>query len=584
MAPDAGSVESGSAHPVPTRRPGTLARVSRALAVYSVLTIALTWPLSLRLRQMEPGDGAFFAWVMAWEIHALETDPVRLPDANIFHPARYTLGMDETVLGTTLLALPLSVFTHDAVLLFNLARLLTFLLSALFAYLLARELGCGEAAALLAGALFAFSPIRTDRLAHLSTLGSQWLPLVLLFLFRFAKRGCVRDALLSGLFFVLTSYACGYYGMIGLLVLPLAAVPLLVGRSRLLIGAVPAALLVVLALLPLRALHRAAFAAEGFTRSYDETVLYSAPLQSFLATGSGNRVWGELTDSFRALGSKNLFPGLVPYVLALAGGLSLLRRRRPPRREVVALGLLLLGAAAVAVGPEVRLGQHTLGPGPFAWVRQALPMFRSIRVTSRAGIYLALSLSMLAGLGLQRLRLPRWLAALVAGLALAETLIVPVPEWVTVIDSSLPPPAVYAWLAEQPGEFPIVELPIIPSDGRFRRPGFEETVYMVRSTQHWKRLVNGNAGFEPARYRRFRELCRRFPSRESIEALREVGVRYILLHWGGQGPNRRARIERDLPAFDGCLREVTRLEDVSVYEITGPPPPASASAAPPRGQ
>jgi hypothetical protein len=251
---------------------------------------------------------------------------------------------------------------------------------------------------------------------------------------------------------------------------------------------------------------------------------------------------------------------------------------------VVALGLLLLGAAAVALGPEVRLGQRTLGPGPFAWVRETLPMFQSIRVTSRAGIYLALPLSMLAGLGLQRLRLPRWATGLVAGLALLETLIVPVPEWVTVIDSSLPPPAVYTWLAALPGDFPIVELPIMPSDGRFRRPGFEETVYMVRSTHHWKRLVNGNAGLEPAGYRHIRELCRRFPSRESIEALREVGVRYILLHWGGQGPNRRARIERDLPAFGGCLREVTRLGDVSVYTIVGPPPPSAAAPPPPRGQ
>ena len=43
--------------------------------------------------------------------------------------------------------------------------------------------------ALVAGALFAFSPIRTDQVAHLSTLGTQWWPLVLLFTIRFAKRG-----------------------------------------------------------------------------------------------------------------------------------------------------------------------------------------------------------------------------------------------------------------------------------------------------------------------------------------------------------------------------------------------------------
>ena len=120
-----------------------------------------------------------------------------------------------------------------AVFLFNVARLLTFLLSALTAYLLARALGCGEGPAVFAGAVFAFNPIRTDQIAHLSTLGSQWLPLVLLFLHRFAASGRAMDALLSGVFFALATYACGYHGLIGLAVLPPAALVLLWGRWRL---------------------------------------------------------------------------------------------------------------------------------------------------------------------------------------------------------------------------------------------------------------------------------------------------------------------------------------------------------------
>ena len=170
-------------------------RSLRALGVYAVLTVALTWPFAANLRVMDAGDSAFFAWEIGWTVHALKTDPAQLPHANIFHPLRYTLGMDEPVLGTTLLVLPLALFTDDAVLLYNVVRLLTFLFSALTAYWLARELGVGEGVALLAGALFAFSPIRTDQVAHLSTLGTQWWPLVLLFTIRFAHRGKTKDAL-----------------------------------------------------------------------------------------------------------------------------------------------------------------------------------------------------------------------------------------------------------------------------------------------------------------------------------------------------------------------------------------------------
>ena len=118
-------------------------RTARALAIYAVLTVALTWPFAANLRVMDAGDSAFFAWEIGWTVHALKTDPASLPHGNIFHPLRYTLGMDEPVLGTTLLVLPLALFTDDAVLLYNVVRLLTFLFSALTAYWLARELGVG---------------------------------------------------------------------------------------------------------------------------------------------------------------------------------------------------------------------------------------------------------------------------------------------------------------------------------------------------------------------------------------------------------------------------------------------------------
>src|SRR5205809_3176406 len=99
----------------------------RALLLFTFLTVLLTWPLAAHLTVMDAGDSAFFAWEIGWERHALGTDPAQLPHANIFHPLRYTLGLDEPVLGTTLLVLPFAPFTIDAVLLYNLARLLTFL-------------------------------------------------------------------------------------------------------------------------------------------------------------------------------------------------------------------------------------------------------------------------------------------------------------------------------------------------------------------------------------------------------------------------------------------------------------------------
>jgi hypothetical protein len=547
----------------------------RTAALFALLTAVLTWPLVLRLRVMDPGDSAYFAWAVGWGLHALWTDPLSLPHGNVLHPARYTLFMDEPVLGTTVLVLPFRFLTDDAVLLFNLARLLTFWASGFTMYLLARDRRLPEAAALFAGAMFAFSPIRTDQIAHLSTLGTQWWPLVLLFLFRFADQGRLRDGVLSGAFFALAAWACGYHGLFGLVLLPLAALPLVWGRPRLLLLGLPGLAAAGALLLPLQRLHGRAFAEHGFSRPLDHAVAHAASLETFLSTSSWNVLWGRATDTFRAEGANNLFPGLTLLAVVAWWALARARAGRRPDRTAVAVVVLVTAAALLALGPEVRAFGRTLLPGPYALVRAALPVFESVRVTSRAGIFVALGLALLGGRALAGLRPGRPATALLAGAALAETLIVPIPlpDWARVIDTSRPLPPVYAWLAARSAGSVVAELPMMETHV-FTRPAFDESVYMVWSTRHWQRLVNGAAGVEPASYRRVREASRRFPSAESLAALRAVGARYVVVHLAGLGPNQRARYDRDLPAFRGCcLRAAAEFPGVTVFELT--PSPAS---------
>jgi hypothetical protein len=552
------------------RGPTSKRPIGAAAMLYAALTLALTWPLATQLRIVDPGDSAFFAWEIGWEVRALRTDWASLPHTNIFHPLRYTLGMDEPVLGTTLLVLPFALFTDDAVLLFNLARLLTFFFSALTAWALARELGCGQGTALFAGAAFAFSPIRTDQIAHLSTLGTQWLPLLLLFIHRFARTGLWGDALLAAFFFVLETLACGYHGLIALAVVPPSALVLLWGRWKHLPRALVAATAAGALLLPVYALHRVALDPERYARGQEETVFFSASLESFLATTSWNRIYGDLTEPFRAVGPNNLFPGIVVPALVLLGALALRRRGQRPSRDAVALGVLALAAFLVCLGPAIRLFGHSLVPGPMAALRE-LPVFQMIRVSSRAGIFIALPLAVLAAKALGRMNLPPAAGIFLAVAALAETLIVPIPtpKWAQVVDTRLPPPPVYEWLAAQPGDFAVIEVPMLRIDGAMSRPAHHESIYMVHSTRgHWKRLVNGYAGIEPRGYQHIRELCRAFPTVALVEELRRIGVRYVIVHRAGFGPNQWIRLEQRMPFFTGKdLVEVVRFDGDTVYEL-----------------
>lgn len=557
-----------SAGALPDPGPPPAGRPWRALALFALLAIVATWPLGARLHVMDPGDSAFFAWLMAWELHALGSDPLALPHANACHPLRFVLGLDEPILGTTLLALPWRAFTGDAVVLFGLVRLTTWWLSAFTAYLLLRELRCREAAALLGGALFACSPVRVDQVAHLSTLGTQWLPLVPLFLLRFGRAGRIRDALLAGAAFALSAYACGYHGLLGLLVLPLPVAGLLLRRPSLFVRALPGALLAALLLWPLQALHDAALSPFDYARGAAETRTWSATLESFASTGPWNVMYGALTRPLRGP-ANNLFPGLLPLVLPLAAWIALRRRGERPSREALFFVALAAAGALVSLGPEVRAAGQTLVTSPVAWVRDALPLFADVRAYARAGIFMALGLAVLCGLAFDRLRFRPRTAALVAALALAETLIVPIPlaRWARVIDTREPPPPVYAWLAAQPPGTAIVELPLLPGDMLFRRPAFHESIYLVRSTLHWQRLANCAAGFETPGYARLRERVRDFPSTLALEELRALGVRYVVVHGRGFGPNQWRRLHEALPGSRSELTEAARFGDDWVFEL-----------------
>jgi hypothetical protein len=540
-----------------------LRQAARALALYSLLTVAVTWPMITHLRVMDAGDSAFFAWAMGWEIHALTTDPAALPHANIFHPLRDALGLDEPILGTTVLMLPAAPFTRDAVWLLNVARLLTYVLSAFGAYRLARELGMGERAALVSGAAFAFSLARCDQFGHVSTLGTQWLPFLLLFLCRFGRTGTVRDAALAGVFYVLESYACGYHGVLAIAVLPIAALPLIWGRWHLLPRAVPGLAVALAGLLPLYALHHAALAGEGYARTSAETTLYSASLETFLAAPWWSLWYGELTSPFRGAGNA-LFVGVVPIVAIASGAVALARARRAPSRQAMVFVLMAAAAAIVALGPEIRAFGHTIAPGPYGWLREWVPIFQNIRVTTRSGAFLALAAAILLGKALRPWEGRRLVMALAGALVVAEGAMRPgaVLGGKAVVDTRRPAPSVYAWLAEQPEDFPLVELPI--QDLTAVKPAFHESIYMLYSTLHWKRLLNGYAGIEPATYARLRQGMQSFPAPDSLALLRQMGARYVVVHRAAYGPFKWSRLERALA--EAHLYLVASLGDDLVYE------------------
>src|SRR5262245_21102801 len=112
-------------------------RRARALAVATVLgllTVVHTWPLAsspATLSRNDNGDCQLNEWIVAWIAHQLPRDPLRLYDANIFHPEPRTLAFSEPLLVPALVGAPIRWLGGSPVLTYNLLLLLGLWLAAL---------------------------------------------------------------------------------------------------------------------------------------------------------------------------------------------------------------------------------------------------------------------------------------------------------------------------------------------------------------------------------------------------------------------------------------------------------------------
>ncbi|MBM4078696.1 MAG: discoidin domain-containing protein, partial [Planctomycetes bacterium] len=322
----------------------------------------------------------------------------------------------------------------------------------------------------------------------------------------------------------------------------------------------------------------------GFAREPRDIVEGSADLRDYIAVSETNKLYGAILPH-PSSSECELFPGLVAVACA---AFAVWRLRRS--RLVVVYGLCALAALALSMGPTLKLWGHETLPGPYRLLGLFLPGYSGVRIPARFGIFFQLMLSVLAGLGLAEWMRGRsktelqswptlqfhWMSRLARGclvavsavtLAVLEYLAVPVPLAHVPVGKDMP--EAYRWLARQPGDLALVEIPY----GVTRLDAF----YMYASTAHWKRLVNGASGYDPPERAALRLLMYEFPSKDSLEALRSLGVDYVVFH-----PDLAGREPGRLP--DGLEVAETFGQDVVVKVMRGgagvQPPSSSAWASP----
>ncbi len=518
------------------------------LLLFLLLTIGMTYPLAFNLSTMVIGrvvdDGFYFIWQLWWFKHALldlHISPFFNPD--IFYPGGYNLAVGNTTLANTLLGLPLTILLGE-VTSYNLLLMSTFVLSGFGTYVLVHYLTGHRTASLLSGAAFAFCTYRMLHSGgHLQLMGTQWIPFLFLCLERALREKRLRFSALAGTFYAFSVLSSWYY----LFIVGLPMIVYLLHRARpwgewarnrelprlLLSFALTAAFWIMPSAIP----TLKAQGSTSFTFSFAEVNTYSAGIEDFLAPNPLHPLWGEWSRSaFNPNGEHFLYLGAIPLVLAVV---ALLWRRRPVD---VSFGVLGMTSVILALGTTLHFATRPVlisvpsrfesaylralsflversplpqafslsppdnlvaVPLPALLLYLFLPFFSSMRVLARFGIMAQFAVSVLAGISAARLFQRRkektfaasarasrgWWArqtSFLLGLLLLLLILfdfATVPLWhITKVEAR----PVDRWLAEQDGDFAIMEFPTSWT-----------MFHMYLTRVHGKKISYGHCAFPP---------------------------------------------------------------------------------------
>lgn len=511
------------------------ARGVLALAVLGcVLAVVMNPSLAVNLSKV-PADSAdrlFQSWQMAWNGYALLNQPADFLDSNIFWPLDDTAAFSDALFGFTPAGLAGSG-PGAAVVRYNLVFLFTYASAFLAAALLARELGLGWPAAVLAGAAFAFTPWRLAHLNHLHVLGSAPIPLCLFLLLRGYRRrraGLVVAGFAAAAWQVSIGFTLGIplaylLGVLGVVAAfwwwradPRRPLPRRMVGATAAGGAILAGWSLLQALPYLGVLERHPEA----RRTVDFVRFYSPPPRSFLVAPPNSTVWGDLSAPTREglawAPEMALFPGATILLLAVAG----LALPAGSRRWRLGLGLGVLGSCLLALGYSIP------GGGLYGLLYELAPGWQASRTPGRMFTFATLALALLAGMGAQGLAgllrgrrsegdPDRRIAAVALAVPTILAAAVLGEGMVKLPDSELTEPQVRRLPASEPQMH-------LPTDD------FNDLQAVFWSIDGFPDIVNGYSGFTPALHSELRRELIGFPDPRSVDRLRRLGVRTVVLH------------------------------------------------------
>src|SRR5215207_3068969 len=521
--------------------PMTKRELGCSIALGVGLALLMHWPLPLHVGSDVPrdlGDPLAQAWQIAWGGHALQHQPFEYWQANMYYPLENSLAFSDALVGYAPIGLIAEGFTA-AIVRYDVLFIFAYALAFVGAYLLARELGARPAAAVVAGAAYAYAPWRLEQDRHLHVISSGGIPLALFLLVLGYRRGR-WPPVLAGWLVAAWQLALGF--TLGLMLAYLLAVLAVIlipdwrreRPARPVVLATSAGVAAFLAIAVLMALPYQQVRDDHpeSERTPAEVASFSSGPSQFAAAPQANLFWGPVTadirDQLGAFSEQTLFPGILAPLLAAVGLFSRVSPFGPRLRVGVGLGVIALA--------WLSLGFRVPGDGfpyPYRLVYDWAPGWDAVRTPGRLNTLISLGLALLAAAGAHRVLSGKWSGTEFGFRRPLETaLAFALPAIVLLEGCGFEVAKNDTLLAGPPlGTVPMPPKGLVDATSpRVHLPmNLNESRFLVWSTNGFPKIVNGSGSFTPRQFEQLEREMAGFPTPPLLSKLSSIGVKTVVV-------------------------------------------------------
>jgi hypothetical protein len=505
--------------------------------------IFITWLFFPKLfsgffTHVETNDGRLVAWILSWDIHSLFKHPLGIFDANYFFPTTNNLCYSEHFIGTALLGMPVWIATGgNPAATFNFVMIISFVLTAYCSFLLIRKLINHNGIAFLGAVINGFCSYRLYNIGHLQNVTIFYIPLCLLFFYKFLESKRLKHLIGVGLCLYLQSISSWYHMIFIFLMMACFIAYYFFIEKKITIRElmkVIVMMVVVFAFIIPFAIPYFKFNKESNTAFSLGDVL-SSDIGGYLIPAPytfGNGIFSNYLGISKSRWLENFnYIGYVSLLFSIFGLFKLYRNaNRAPRLQLQKQNLVFILVAGVFVvcsfgpffifndeGTDLKLPYYAL----FKWFGS----IRFLRCVARYSTVVFLMMSILASFGLVQVLTNiteavyrRVIYVLILGLIFIEY--APMERFNRFSDMSAVP-AVFNKIKQDKDIKSLVELPINVDP-------FTTTKYLYFAGIHFKPIVNGYNGFTPPTYYQFKETFDAPINEFTSALLNKIGVTHIL--------------------------------------------------------